>query len=77
MALAEFTRTRTTLVIAHRLSTVQNADFIVVMEDGGIVEIGTHSELLARNGVYARLTRSQLVPAVTDAAEPRPARRVI
>jgi subfamily B ATP-binding cassette protein MsbA len=67
-ALAEFTRTRTTLVIAHRLSTVQNADFIVVMEDGGIVEMGTHSELLARNGAYARLTRSQLVPAVVGEA---------
>ncbi len=45
-ALAKFTRTRTTLVIAHRLSTVQNADMICVMEDGRIVERGAHAELL-------------------------------
>jgi ATP-binding cassette, subfamily B, bacterial MsbA len=54
-ALAEFSRGRTTLVIAHRLSTVQNADLICVMEDGTIMEQGTHSELLARGQVYARL----------------------
>ena len=45
-ALAKFTRNRTTLVIAHRLSTVQNADLICVMEQGTIVETGTHRELL-------------------------------
>jgi subfamily B ATP-binding cassette protein MsbA len=76
-ALARFTRNRTTLVIAHRLSTVQNADLIVVMEDGRMVETGTHSELLARNGAYARLARSQLVPAAANAAEPGPAKRVV
>jgi ATP-binding cassette, subfamily B, bacterial MsbA len=57
-ALAKFTRTRTTLVIAHRLSTVQNADLICVMDEGRIVERGKHSDLIARNGSYARLNRS-------------------
>ncbi len=60
-ALARFTQGRTTLVIAHRLSTVQSADIICVMEAGAIVEIGTHGELLARNGTYARLAQTQLL----------------
>lgn len=50
---------RTTLVIAHRLSTVQHADCIVVMQDGGIVESGTHTQLLEKNGAYAALYRLQ------------------
>lgn len=46
---------RTTLVIAHRLSTIEKADMILVMDQGHIVERGTHDQLLAQNGFYARL----------------------
>jgi ATP-binding cassette, subfamily B, bacterial MsbA len=59
-ALARFTRGRTTLVIAHRLSTVEKADLICVIDDGRLVETGTHSELLARGGAYASLARTEL-----------------
>lgn len=50
---------RTSFIIAHRLSTIQNADMILVMQDGDIVETGRHDELLAMNGIYAELYRSQ------------------
>jgi subfamily B ATP-binding cassette protein MsbA len=58
-ALDQLVRDRTTLVIAHRLSTVEHADRIIVMSEGAIIESGTHSELLARNGHYAQLYRLQ------------------
>ena len=57
--LEELMRGRTTLIIAHRLSTVQNADLIVVIQEGRIAEQGSHAELLARGGVYAALYRMQ------------------
>ena len=53
-------RDRTTIIIAHRLSTVINADQIIVMDKGKIAEIGTHAELLEKNDVYAHLWSQQL-----------------
>ena len=58
-ALDKAMETRTTLVIAHRLATVLRADRIVVMEDGAVVETGTHHELVARGGLYAHLAELQ------------------
>jgi subfamily B ATP-binding cassette protein MsbA len=59
-ALAEFSKGRTTLIIAHRLSTVRAADRIIVMEDGRAVEEGTHDALMASSGAYKRLVELQL-----------------
>ncbi|MEO0499598.1 MAG: ABC transporter transmembrane domain-containing protein [Pseudomonadota bacterium] len=62
-ALERLMQGRTTLVIAHRLATVRNADRIVVMEDGRIVAEGTHAALIAEDGLYARLARLQFEDA--------------
>jgi subfamily B ATP-binding cassette protein MsbA len=59
-SLEELMRGRTTLIIAHRLSTVVNADRIVVIKDGRIIETGRHDELIARNGFYRKLCQIQL-----------------
>ena len=58
-ALDHLSRGRTTLVIAHRLSTIRNADKIVVMESGRVVEQGSHDQLMAKGGAYARLVALQ------------------
>ena len=58
-ALAELSKGRTTLIVAHRLTTIRNADEIIVMDDTGIKERGTHKELLEQNGIYAGLYNSQ------------------
>ena len=72
-ALAAALEGRTSLVIAHRLSTVLNADKILVVDAGRVVEAGTHGELLAAGGLYAELYRTQFQrqadPAETQAAD--------
>ena len=62
-ALARLRAGRTTIVVAHRLSTVRDADQIVVMADGQAVETGTHEDLIAQNGAFARLVRAQALAA--------------
>ncbi|WP_224278201.1 ABC transporter ATP-binding protein [Nocardioides lacusdianchii] len=68
-AMAALRSDRTSFVIAHRLSTIRDADLILVMESGSIVEQGSHEELLASGGAYARLYRSQFEAAAEESVE--------
>ena len=64
-ALVDLTKDRTTIIIAHRLSTVRQVDRILVVDQGKIVTQGTHTQLLQQGGLYARLAALQFQPALT------------
>ncbi len=67
-AMKDIMKGRTSFVIAHRLSTIKNADIILFMNEGKIIEIGKHDELLAKNGFYAELYRNQFLGAIVESA---------
>jgi len=71
-AMHELMKDRTSFIIAHRLSTIRNASLILVMNEGDIVEQGTHEELLARGGFYAELYKSQFEAAEVEDSAPVP-----
>ena len=61
-SLADLMKDRTSIVIAHRLSTIRHADVIAVLEKGQLIELGSHEELLASDGLYAAYLKMQLDP---------------
>ncbi|MPM58551.1 putative multidrug export ATP-binding/permease protein [bioreactor metagenome] len=65
-SLEDLSKGRTTIVVAHRLSTVKNADEIVVLTDKGIIEKGPHEELMAKEGVYSKLYNAQFKGFIPD-----------
>jgi ATP-binding cassette subfamily B protein len=65
--LRDFFRARTTILVAHRITTVKEADLIVVVDEGRVVEVGTHEALVARGGVYAELFREQSLEVELEA----------
>jgi ATP-binding cassette subfamily B protein len=65
--LRDFFRERTTVLVAHRLTTVKEADLIVVLDEGRVVEVGDHQTLLARGGTYAELFREQALEVELEA----------
>src|SRR5262249_50754285 len=67
--LRDFRAARTTILISHRISTIKDADLIVVLQDGRIVEQGAHAELLALRGVYADLYEKQLLRDALEAED--------
>ena len=63
---------RTTIIIAHRISSVKKADSIVVLDKGAIVEVGTHKQLIQRNGLYREIFNMQLEKSPSIPGEPTP-----
>jgi ATP-binding cassette subfamily B protein len=74
-ALKKLLEKRTTLIIAHRLSTIRSADKIVVIDEGRIIDTGTHTELMNRKGLYKKLYEMQLKPVEAAASAPDQARK--
>jgi ABC-type multidrug transport system fused ATPase/permease subunit len=72
-ALDRFARQRTTMVVAHRLSTIKNADRVLVLQEGEIIEAGTHAELIAKGGLYLELYQGQYAPDALGVALDQPA----
>jgi ATP-binding cassette subfamily B protein len=69
LALDKFIKGRTTFIITHRLSIIRNADLILALKDGEVVERGTHSELMAKNRIYAQIYHSQLSATTEDSLD--------